>query len=121
MSRQGAMAAASMQMAMAGAGAGSNGRLAACVGFQDGRAALSVGYANALNDRLRNNFGAAITGSEASAGFGIGIDQGPSARAAAAPVCAVARPGDTTPSPNWPAARTRRRVAVPPTCRPRHD
>src|SRR3546814_15056478 len=39
-SRQGAMTAASMQMAMAGAGAGSNGRLAAGVGFQDGRAAL---------------------------------------------------------------------------------
>src|SRR3546814_9695293 len=52
-SRQGAMTAASMQMAMAGAGAGSNGRLAAGVGSQDGRAALSVGYAKALNDRVR--------------------------------------------------------------------
>src|SRR3546814_430981 len=47
-SRQGAMTAASMQMAMAGAGAGSNGRLAAGVGFQDGRAALSVGYAKEI-------------------------------------------------------------------------
>src|SRR3546814_18100595 len=86
------MTAASMQMAMAGAGAGSNGRLAAGVGFQDGRAALSVGYAKALNDRVRINFGGAFSGSEASAVFGIGIHLCPSARDPFPPVCAVAGP-----------------------------
>src|SRR3546814_11575394 len=90
------MTAASMQMAMAGAGAGSNGRLAPGVGFQDGRATLSVGYAKALNDRVRINFGGAFSGSEASAGFGTGIDLGPSARYPVTPVCACACPGEPT-------------------------
>ncbi len=73
-SRQGAMTAASTQMAMAGAGAGSNGRLAAGVGMQDGRAALAVGYAKKVSKRVRINFGGAFSGSERSAGFGIGVD-----------------------------------------------
>ncbi|MGO1542679.1 MAG: YadA-like family protein, partial [Luteimonas sp.] len=73
-SRQGAMTAASGQMAMAGAGAGTDGRLAAGVGFQDGRAALAVGYAKKVSNRVRINFGGAFSGSERSAGFGVGVD-----------------------------------------------
>src|SRR5690606_9811453 len=73
-SRQGAMNTASGQMAMAGAGAGNDGRLAAGVGFQDGRAALAVGYAKKVSERVRINFGGAFSGSERSAGFGIGVD-----------------------------------------------
>src|SRR3546814_16486502 len=98
------MTAASMQMAMAGAGAGSNGRLAAGVGFQDGREALSVGSAKALNDRVRINFGGAFSGSAASAGFGIGIALWPSPRDPVAPVCAVDCPAEHHTGPQGQAA-----------------
>src|SRR3546814_896494 len=110
-----------MQMAMAGAGAGRNGRLPAGVGFQAGRAALSVGYAKAPNDRVRINFGGAFSGSAASAGFGIATDLRPSARDPVPPVCAVACPGEPHPGRNGQAAVQARRVAVGTTCGPGHE
>src|SRR5690606_1812384 len=73
-SRQGPTAPATTQQAMADAGAGSDGRLAAGIGVQDGRAALSIGYAKKISERVRVNFGGAFSGSEGSAGVGIGID-----------------------------------------------
>lgn len=72
--RVGAMGAASTHMAMSASGAQGKGRLAAGVGYSGGQAALAVGYAAPIGGRVNVNFGGAFSGSEASAGFGIGVD-----------------------------------------------
>ncbi|MBM7132201.1 YadA-like family protein [Dyella mobilis] len=74
--RIGAMSAANTQMAINAGGVESTGkgRLAVGVGLQNSRAALAVGYANKVSDRVRMSFGAAVSGSEASVGAGAGFD-----------------------------------------------
>jgi trimeric autotransporter adhesin len=72
--RVGAMNAASTQMAINAAGATGNGRIAAGVGLQGGRSALSVGYATPLGSKLHMSMGVTASGSEASAGVGLGVD-----------------------------------------------
>ena len=50
------------------------GRLIAGMGFSGGQRALAVGYANALNERVRFSIGGTVSrGSQASAGMGMGI------------------------------------------------
>jgi hypothetical protein len=74
MDRMSAMSSASTQMAINAAGASGNGRVALGVGFAGGKSALSIGYGGPLGDRLHASFGATASGSEASAGFGLGVD-----------------------------------------------
>jgi autotransporter adhesin len=70
----GAMSAASTQMAINAAGATGNGRLAAGVGEQSGRSAISVGYAAPLGNRMHVSVGATASGSQTSVGAGFGVD-----------------------------------------------
>ncbi len=70
----GAMSAASTQMAINAAGASEKGRVAAGVGYQDGRSAISVGYGKQLGDRMRFSVGATSSGSQTSVGAGFGMD-----------------------------------------------
>jgi hypothetical protein len=70
----GAMSAASTQMAINAAGATGNGRIAAGVGEQSGRSAISVGYAAPLGSRMHVSVGATASGSQTSVGAGFGVD-----------------------------------------------
>ncbi len=70
----GAMGAASTQMAINAAGATGNGRIAAGVGEQSGRSAISVGYAAPLGSRMHVSVGATASGSQTSVGAGFGVD-----------------------------------------------
>jgi autotransporter adhesin len=74
MDRLGAMSAANTQMAINAAGASGRGRVAAGAGVQNGRGALSVGYATSIGERARFSLGGAFSGSENSAGIGFGVD-----------------------------------------------
>ncbi|MBV8157382.1 MAG: adhesin, partial [Dyella sp.] len=71
---EGAMSAASTQMAINAAGSTGNGRLAAGVGVESGRSALSVGYAAPLGTRMHVSVGATASASQTSVGAGIGVD-----------------------------------------------
>ena len=71
---QGAMGAASTQMAINAAGATGIGRLAAGVGYQGSRSALSVGYAAPVGSTAHLSVGATTSGSQTSVGAGFGID-----------------------------------------------
>jgi len=70
----GAMSAASTQMAINAAGATGAGRLAAGVGYQGARSALSVGYAAPVGSNAHLSIGATSSGSQTSVGAGFGID-----------------------------------------------
>ena len=73
--RSGAMTTAMAQMtANAAGGRSDRGRIAVGVGAQNGESALSVGYGRRVGDRASLTFGAAISGSESSAGIGMGFD-----------------------------------------------
>ena len=63
---QGAMGAASTQMAINAAGATGAGRLAAGVGYQGARSALSVGYAAPIGNAAHISVGATTSGSQTS-------------------------------------------------------
>ncbi|MHA6206013.1 hypothetical protein ACXU4B_16425, partial [Dyella soli] len=70
----GAMSAASTQMAINAAGATGIGRIAAGVGSQSGRSAISVGYAAPLGSKMHVSVGATASGSQTSVGAGFGVD-----------------------------------------------
>ncbi|MBB6248414.1 hypothetical protein [Rhodanobacter sp. A1T4] len=72
--QQGAMSAASTQMAINAAGATGNGRIAAGVGYQASRSAISVGYATSIGSKAHVSFGATASGSQTSVGAGFGLD-----------------------------------------------
>jgi hypothetical protein len=68
------MSAASTQMAINAAGATGIGRLAAGVGYQGARSAISVGYAAPVGSAAHVSIGATSSGSQTSVGAGFGID-----------------------------------------------
>jgi trimeric autotransporter adhesin len=71
----GAMGAAGTQMAINAAGVTpGNGRIAVGVGAQGSQAALSVGYAKAINERARFSLGVTASGSDTNVGVGFGVD-----------------------------------------------
>lgn len=73
--RNGAMNTAMAQMtANAAGGRSDRGRVAVGLGEQNGESALSIGYGRMVGDRASLTFGAAISGSESSAGIGMGFD-----------------------------------------------
>jgi hypothetical protein len=73
--RMGAMGAAMLNMATNAAGSRSaNGRIAVGAGWQNGKSALSVGYARPIGDRASFSIGGAFSGSDQSAGVGFGLD-----------------------------------------------
>lgn len=71
--RQGAMSAAMLNMATSAAGVRTDNRVGVGVGFQGGESALSVGYQRALSDRATVTLGGALSGDDASVGFGAGF------------------------------------------------
>ncbi|WP_266167872.1 ESPR-type extended signal peptide-containing protein [Dyella subtropica] len=72
--QMGAISAANTQMAINAAGASKSGRVAMGVGFQNGKKAMAVGYAQQVGERTRFSLGGAFGGSENSVGAGIGVD-----------------------------------------------
>ena len=73
--RQGAMGSAMLGMAInAGGTASPRGRIAVGVGFQNGESALSVGYGKRIGKSASFSLGGAFSGSEKSAGMGVGVD-----------------------------------------------
>ncbi|WP_345294193.1 YadA-like family protein [Luteimonas vadosa] len=73
--RSGAMSVAMAQMTANAIGSRSaRGRIAVGAGFQNGQQALSIGYGRALGDRATMTIGAAFSGSDSSAGVGLGLD-----------------------------------------------
>ena len=73
--RSGAMNTAMSQMTANAAGArSSRGRIAVGAGEQNGKAALSIGYGRLVGDRASLTLGAAFSGSDSSAGIGMGFD-----------------------------------------------
>lgn len=71
--RQGAMSSAMVHMATSAAGVGSDNRVGVGVGLQGGQSALSLGYQRAFGARATLTFGGALSGDEASLGFGAGF------------------------------------------------
>ncbi|KFA41047.1 surface-exposed outer membrane protein [Xylella fastidiosa] len=72
-SRQGAMGAAMLNMATSAAGIHTQNRVGAGVGFQNGQAALSLGYQRAISDRSTVTIGGAFSSSDSSVGIGAGF------------------------------------------------
>lgn len=73
--RSGAMTTAMAQMtANAAGGRSERGRIAVGLGTQNGKGAMSIGYGRQISDRSSLTFGAAFSGSDASAGLGVGLD-----------------------------------------------
>lgn len=73
--RSGAMSTAMAQMtANAAGGRSDRGRVAVGVGTQNGHGALALGYGRKLGERGSVTFGAAVSGSDTSAGVGLGFD-----------------------------------------------
>jgi autotransporter adhesin len=72
--RLGAIGAANTQMAINAAGATRSGRAAVGVGYQNGKSAMAVGYAQQISDRTRFSLGGAFSGKQNSVGAGIGVD-----------------------------------------------
>jgi autotransporter adhesin len=73
MSRIGAMGAAMSQMAFSTQGIDTPSRVGVGVGGYRGQAALSVGFSHSLSRSANLTVGAAVSGSEASGGVGLGI------------------------------------------------
>ncbi|TWI03406.1 trimeric autotransporter adhesin [Luteimonas cucumeris] len=71
--RQGAMNAAMVHMASSAANIQTINRVAVGTGWSEGHNALSVGYQRSLKKNVSLSLGAAFSGSEQSAGAGIGI------------------------------------------------
>ncbi|WP_196484592.1 YadA-like family protein, partial [Xylella fastidiosa] len=72
-SRQGAMGAAMLNMATSAAGIHTPNRVGAGVGFQNGQAALSLGYQRAISDRSTVTIGGAFSSGDSSVGVGAGF------------------------------------------------
>ncbi|AAF84325.1 YadA-like family protein [Xylella fastidiosa] len=72
-SRQGAMGAAMLNMATSAAGIHTQNRVGAGVGFQNGQAALSLGYQRAISDRSTVTIGGAFSSGDSSVGVGAGF------------------------------------------------
>ena len=71
--QMGAMTAAMVNMATSAAGINTVNRVGVGVGFQNGAAALSLGYQRALSDRATVTLGGAFSGDDGSVGAGIGF------------------------------------------------
>lgn len=71
--RQGAMSAAMLNMATSTAGIHTANRVGVGVGFQGGESALSLGYQRAISERATVTLGGAMSGDDASVGFGAGF------------------------------------------------
>lgn len=71
--RQGAMSSAMLNMATSAAGVRTDNRVGVGVGFQGGQSALSVGYQRAISERATVTLGGALSGDDASVGFGAGF------------------------------------------------
>ena len=71
--RQGAMSAAMLNMATSAAGVHTDNRVGVGVGFQGGESALSLGYQRAISERATLTLGGAVSGDDASVGFGAGF------------------------------------------------
>ncbi len=71
--RQGAMNAAMVHMASGAANVQTDNRVAVGAGWSEGEQALSVGYQRKLRPNVSVSMGAAFSGSEQSAGVGVGI------------------------------------------------
>lgn len=71
--RQGAMNAAMIHMASSGANIQTPNRVAVGAGYSEGEEALSVGYQRQLRPNVSMSLGAAFSGSEQSAGVGVGF------------------------------------------------
>ncbi|RUL74562.1 YadA family autotransporter adhesin [Dyella choica] len=69
----GAMTAAYGQMAFSAAGVDSANRIGAGVGYQNGQAALAVGYSRRIGSHVNLSVGAATSGHDTSAGAGVAI------------------------------------------------
>src|SRR5690606_983650 len=69
--QQGAMSAAMLNMATSTAGIRTDNRLGVGVGFQNGTAALSVGYQRAFSDRATLTVGGAASSDDTSIGAGL--------------------------------------------------
>jgi autotransporter adhesin len=67
------MNAAMLTMATSTAGVRTQNRVGVGVGMQGSEQALSVGYQRAISDRATVTFGGAFSGSESSAGVGVGF------------------------------------------------
>jgi autotransporter adhesin len=73
LNKVGAMGAAMSQMAFSTQGVSGDNRLGVGVGGYKGQGALSVGYSRSLTSNASLTFGAAVSGSEASGGVGVGV------------------------------------------------
>ncbi|HHW4682947.1 MAG TPA: YadA-like family protein, partial [Xylella sp.] len=73
LNRQGAMSAAMLNMATSAAGIHTQNRVGAGVGFQNGQAALSIGYQRAISDKSTVTIGGAFSSSDSSIGVGAGF------------------------------------------------
>ena len=71
--QMGAMNAAMVNMATSAAGINTTNRVGMGVGFQNGAAALSLGYQRAVSDRATVTFGGAFSGDDTSVGAGVGF------------------------------------------------
>lgn len=71
--RQGAMSSAMLNMATSTAGVHTDNRVGVGVGFQGGESALSLGYQRAISERATITVGGAVSGDDASVGFGAGF------------------------------------------------
>ncbi|UWX04409.1 YadA-like family protein [Pseudoxanthomonas sp. NC8] len=73
--RSGAMNTAMAHMvANAAGGRSERGRMAVGFGTQNGQGALSIGYGRRIGERASMTFGGAVSGSDSSAGVGLGFD-----------------------------------------------
>jgi len=71
--RQGAMSSAMLNMATSAAGVHTDNRVGVGVGFQGGESALSLGYQRAISERATVTVGGAMSGDDATVGFGAGF------------------------------------------------
>ena len=71
--RQGAMNAAMVHMASSAANIQTRNRVSVGAGYAEGQEAFAVGYQRQLKTNVSLSFGAAFSGSEQSAGAGVGI------------------------------------------------
>ena len=71
--RVGAMGSAMSQMAFSTQGINQPNRLGVGVGGYGGRSAIAVGYSRQISSNANLTFGGAVSGSEGSAGVGLGI------------------------------------------------
>ena len=71
--RQGAMASAMLNMASSAAGIQTTNRVGVGVGYQNGEAALAIGYQRSVSPRAAISIGGAFSGDDSSVGVGAGF------------------------------------------------